>query len=282
MAKLLTEAQKSMLLNNYKFLLEIKKMTEELKNMTEEGKKEQNIRIEKKLDEHEATLIRQIEKHEKKGKGWDFSREKGLAIFVQSAELIIKNIQETEKEKYVQIKIENSDTPQLYQDEEFCKSVWKDTQEENAFCCSVIRKADQKFLGYVALKNTAANLWEVAIEFLNEYCHQGYGTEVLKLFLPTIAHITGKTQFQALVEVDNIPSQKLMEKLGARLIDIYDYAFNGDEEAAEAFEAQHLGEITDRMVEQAGQLGVEPRKMLSHVLDYRFFVENGEILNGAR
>ena len=71
-------------------------------------------------------------------------------------------------------------------------------------------------------------------------------------------------------------------RINGSTVNPYDYVFNGDEEAAEAFEAEHLDEITDRMVEQAGQLGVEPRKMLSHVLDYRFFVENGEILNRAR
>lgn len=281
MGKLLKEAKKT---SSMDVSLEMKHLVENLQSMSDEEREEGISNILDKLEENQEKLEKEIEKHKniKSGKGWDFSKEKELKILVQSDKLIIRNIQEADKEKYIQIKKENSDTPHFYQEEGYCESIWKDTQEDNSFCCSVTRKADQNFLGYVALKNTTTNLWEVAIEFLNEYCHQGYGTEALKLFLPTIAHITRKTQFQALVEVDNIRSQKLMEKLGARLIDIYDYVFNGDEEAAEAFEAEHLDEITDRMVEQARQLGVEPRKMLSHVLDYRFFVENGEILNRAR
>lgn len=73
-----------------------------------------------------------------------------------------------------------------------------------------------------------------------------------------------------------------MEKLGARLIDIYDYTFQGDEDAATAFEEKYLAEITERMVMLAEQIQVEPRKMLSHVLDYRFFLENGKIRNRSR
>ena len=52
--------------------------------------------------------------------------------------------------------------------------MWKDTEDENAFCCAVIRKDDHKFLGYVALKNTSTNLWEIGIEFLQEYSHLGF------------------------------------------------------------------------------------------------------------
>lgn len=125
------------------------------------------------------------------------------------------------------------------------------------------------------------DLWEIGIEFLQEYCHMGYGTAALRLFLSVITDITGKTQFQTLVETDNILSQKLMEKLGARLVDIYDYVFHS-EEGAEVFEEEHLNEITDRMVELAEEIGVEPRKLLSHVLDYRLLVEDGEISNYSK
>ena len=67
MGKLLTEAKKRVLLNSYKHLSEIKRMTEELRTMTEEEKKEQNIRIEKKMDEYVAVLIKEIDRYELKG-----------------------------------------------------------------------------------------------------------------------------------------------------------------------------------------------------------------------
>ena len=42
---------------------------------------------------------------------------------------------------------------------------------------------------------------------------------------------------------------------------------------AEKFEEEHLDEITEHMRELADELMVEPRKLLSHVLDYRIFAE---------
>ena len=46
-------------------------------------------------------------------------------------------------------------------------------------------------------------------------------------------------------------------------------------ETAEVFEKEHLDRITDRMIELAEQIGVEQRKILSHVLDYRFLWKMG-------
>lgn len=216
------------------------------------------------------------------GKSWNFIKEKESDVFVEDDIILLRNCKDSEKEKYIQIKKENTDTPDYYDNESASDIAWNSFKEEHTFCCSVIRKSDNEFMGYISIKDTRSNLWEIAIELLKEYCHKGYGSTVISLFLPAISKITNKTQFQALVETDNIPSQLLMEKLGARLIDIYDYTFQGDEDAATAFEEKYLAEITERMVMLAEQIQVEPRKMLSHVLDYRFFLENGKIRNRSR
>lgn len=112
-------------------------------------------------------------------------------------------------------------------------------------------QCDNEFVGYISIKDTKSNLWEIAIELLQEHFRQGYGSRALELFLSAVSTVTNKTQFQVLVETDNIPSQMLMEKLGAKLIDIYDYTFQGDEETATDFEEKYLSEITERMVELA-------------------------------
>lgn len=146
-----------------------------------------------------------------------------------------------------------------------------------------MEKKDNQYIGYISIKDTSRNLWELAIELLAEQCNKGYGYRAVSLFLAEVSRITEKKQFQTLVEVDNsIPSQMLMEKLQASLIDIYDYAFGGDEKKAQSFEECHLDRIKDRMRELAKELRVEPRKLLSHVLDYRIFVENGKIVKKSR
>ena len=266
------------------FLEEMLRLLEEMEQQNGEEKKIYHSQIMEMLDAKCEEFEKKIEKLKAgpNGKVWDFSKERAMDIFAEDDVILLRNCKDSEKEKYIQVKKENTDDPEFYDNESVADSTWKMFKEEKSFCCTIIRKSDDEFIGYISIKDTKSNLWEIAIELLQEHCHKGYGSRAIALFLPAISQITNKAQFQALVETDNIPSQLLMEKLGARLIDIYDYTFQGDEEAATAFEEKYMYEITERMVILAEQIGVEPRKMLSHVLDYRFFVEDGKILNRAR
>lgn len=266
-------------IENYEFLLKLEQLLVDIEELNEEEKRVRKIEYDNILQEREKELSKQIEIFDNKysGKAWDFSKERILEVFSEDDEIILCDYKESELDKYIQIQLENGKSIELYTGEELRKSAWNTLYNENSFCCEIIRKSDKEFLGYVAIKDTRSNLWEISIELLKENCNKGYGTKAIQLFLPKISQITSKKQFQALVETDNIPSQKLMEKLGARLIDIYDFTFHGDEQAAENFEEKHLDMITDRMIELAKQIDVEPRKMLSHVLDYRFFIKEGKI-----
>ncbi len=216
------------------------------------------------------------------GKCWDFENEKQRDIFVEDDIVVLRGYREEDNDYIRKIKQENSSSREMYEDDEKwnLSSDW--LRRKESFVCSIIRKSDKQYVGYISIKDSGSNLWEFAIELLLEQCNKGYGTRAVALFLTTISEITGKKQFQALVETDNLPSQRLMEKLGARLIDIYDYTFKGDEVATEEFEEKHIDRITDRMIELAEQINVEPRKLLSHVLDYRFFIENGKIVDRRR
>ena len=59
-----------------------------------------------------------------------------------------------------------------------------------------------------------------------------------------------------------------MRKIGAKLVGIYDLAFDTEEEA-KIFEEENFELITDHMRMLAKELDVAPKKLLSHVLDYR-------------
>lgn len=275
MARLQMKAEKAI---EKAFLKEILGLLEDMEQQNGEEKKIYHSQIMEMLDEKTKELEKKIEKISfgSNGKAWDFSKERAMDVFAKDDVILLRNCRDSEKEKYIQVKRENADNPEYYDGEKEIDSTWKMFKAEKSFCCSIIRRSDDAFLGYISIKDTKSNLWEIAIEFLQDYCHRGYGSRAIAIFLPAISKITGKTQFQALVETDNIPSQLLMEKSGARLIDIYDYTFQEDEEAAAAFEEKYISEITERMVQLAEQIGVEPRKMLSHVLDYRFFIERPE------
>ena len=123
-------------------------------------------------------------------------------------------------------------------------------------------------VGYLALKNTARDPWEAAIELDRAFCHRGYGSRAVMLFLRRVQELTGRKEFQFLVEVDNLPCQGCMEMLKARLVGINQCAFTTEEET-EAFEEKHLDLITEHMRHLAKELRIAPKKLLSHVLDYR-------------
>lgn len=208
------------------------------------------------------------------GKGWNFSEEKSNTTFANDDILLLKPLTEEYYDLYIKTRAEYAWGRTWYLKPENRSIITCELREEQSLFMAILRREDNAYMGYVGLKDTSKNLWEFCIELLPEYCNQGYGCTAVKLFLKKVSEITGndKQQFMALVEVDNIPSQKLMLKLGGRLIDIYDILFH-DEERAEKFEEEHLDEITDHMIELAEELMVEPRKLLSHVLDYRIFAE---------
>jgi len=278
------EKQIKIEMEHYKFLQELLNLMEGIDELSDEEKAKRQLEYNTKIEERLNQLHKEIEDLENKyaGKPWDFTSERAMDVFAEDDEIILRDYKENELDEYIQIKLENTDAADSYDDENKRKNAWKAFYNDNSFCCAIIRKSDDELIGYVSIKDSRSKLWEIAIELFRKYCNKGYGAKALKLFLPRLSEITGKTQFQALVETDNIPSQKLMEKLGARLIDIYDYTFNGDEDAARMFEEKYLDRITARMLELAEQINVEPRKMLSHVLEYRFFIDDGRLVNKRR
>ena len=90
---------------------------------------------------------------------------------------------------------------------------------------------DSQKIGYIAVKDTSKELWEIAIELDNAHCGQGCGSKAITLFLKRLNEITTKNQFQFLVEVDNIPCQNCMKKAGAELLGLHNFAFDSEEDA---------------------------------------------------
>lgn len=125
--------------------------------------------------------------------------------------------------------------------------------------------------------DTSRELWELSLEFDGQYRGRSYGPRANLLFMRAIEKNVGKNQFCALVEVDNHASQKCMDKTGAKLVGIRRSAILRDDEAAMKFEEEHMELIDDRLLALAGKLDVEPRKLLSHVLEYhiRIMPESG-------
>lgn len=228
----------------------------------------------RELDAYLIELKKQIARSNKQkvvGKVWDFSREKKLAVFMRDDRLILRPVVSSDLDFYLHIKTQYS---MIYrtivntEPEQVPMLLEKDLRQRKSFFC-VIEEADHTPIGYLGIKDTRNPVWEIAIELDGAYTHQGYGSRSIQLFLNEISRITGKTEFCAIIEVDNVPSQRCFESLGAELIGLYDGSVLLTPEDKARFEEQNLNLIDDHIRAVAARLSVEPRKLLSHLLEYR-------------
>ena len=250
------------------------KMLSDLLEYLEAHKAEEDWR-EKTLGHIQGLIdeIREKEAKKHEGVAWDFSAEKERDFLTSDAHLTIRPIRESDRPVYCAIRKywddANSDGRLTVLDDE---SLWKPVLQEHAFYC--MAELDKQPIGYVAILDTRDPCWEVATEFLPEYCGKGYGTRSVKLFLKAIREITLIDSYCAKVEVDNIASQKCFEKLGAELTGLADGVLTESEQ--EAFEKANEDQINDHMRMLAKQLNVDPHRLLTHVLLYHIVLCDDE------
>lgn len=203
---------------------------------------------------------------------WDFSHEKSLQVFACDDMLSIRPIAAGDEDFYRGIRMQYSliYRSTYYAAEEKKESLFlTEALSPQVFYCVIEDSKEMLPIGYLGIKDTSADLWEIAIELDEKHTQQGFGPRSIRLYLNEVQHITGRTEFKAVVEVDNIPSQKCFERLGAELVGLCDSVVLKTDNEKERFEERNLELIDAHMIELAERLGVEPRKLLSHVLDYR-------------
>ena len=77
----------------------------------------------------------------------------------------------------------------------------------------------------------------------------------------------GISTFKVRIDPSNFSSQKMFEKLGATPKGIAELWIH-DQKMLEQCEEDNLHHIDDKIIAVADKFGVEPRKLLSHVLEY--------------
>jgi len=71
-----------------------------------------------------------------------------------------------------------------------------------------------------------------------------------------------------IISKEELTEEYLFEKLGAVPYGIAEFMLHKEEDIRKC-EEENLQEIDDKLMEVAEKFGVEPRKLLSHVLEYR-------------
>lgn len=152
--------------------------------------------------------------------------------------------------------------------DDFMTSYWEGVNSDSSLYCSIWTKDSQQFVGYCAIEQLNRTPPELSICLKKEFHGIGYGPEIISAFMDRFESIVGPSEFIAQIEADNLRSQHMFRKLGFKPDGIDTFIIK-DSEKLRKFEEVRLGEIDDNIRTLADEFGVEPRKLLSHLLVFK-------------
>lgn len=192
-------------------------------------------------------------------------------VLCENSEIILRKAIEDDKEPYYQLKKEYAYMKSAFAKPEYKDELWKEYLSGESLYYTIAKKKDNIFIGYCGVKNLNRRIWEIAIELKSECCHRGYGYNALKMYLETVARISKRHEFASRVDEDNIASQNLMEKLGFQPYGLSEFLLHKEEDKLAA-EEEYKDKLDERYMMLAKKFNAEPKRLLSHVLEYRIVV----------
>lgn len=179
--------------------------------------------------------------------------------------LILRKVEEADRDGYIGLQKAYNLMKSMLKEETYYDMVWREHQEPKALMFSIIK--DGQYIGYCGIKNTSQEPWEIAIEILPDWTNQGIGRIAIDGMLDAVIVRLGINQFRVRIDPGNHASQKMFEKLGAIPNGISEFLIH-DKATLEKCEEDNLHLIDADTISLAGKFGVEPRKLLSHILEY--------------
>ena len=146
-------------------------------------------------------------------------------------------------------------------------SYWEAVEDQDALFCTIETERG-KFCGYCNIHRLSENPPEIGIDLLPAYQGRGIGPRAVNALMDAFEKKAGCTAFVAEIEPENKNSQKMFRRLGFAPAGITTFLIK-DPTMLEAFEESRMDEITDDMHYLAEEFGVEPRKLLSHLLVFK-------------
>lgn len=180
--------------------------------------------------------------------------------------LTLRNTIDSDRDGFLRLQQEYSPLRSLLRYEpSYCARIWRDHNDNTSLMLSIIKS--KEYIGYCGIKDISKEQWEISIELLPEWIHRGIGTAVITAMLDAVKDRLGVTVFRVRIDANNVASQCLFEKLGATPNGISKFILSNEDEILQCEEA-NLDQIDDTLVSVAKKFDVEPRKLLSHVLEY--------------
>lgn len=150
--------------------------------------------------------------------------------------------------------------------EAYLTALWNEHLDNPALMCSIL--ANGVYAGYCGVGNVTEHPPEISIELLPEWTNRGIGSTALRTMLDAFSERLQICYFRVRIDPANVASQRLFEKLGAKPNGLSEFLIHGKEWLRQ-MEEENLTKIDDQLITVARKFNVEPRQLLSHVLEYK-------------
>ena len=133
-------------------------------------------------------------------------------IFLKTPNYILRRIAAEEKPYYEELaRAEHPDCPRTSD----APLIWDELMsEDDLLTCSILTQGTGEFCGFCQLQNIFSTTPELGIDLLPSCQHSGIAAEILPLFLSQAKKLLQNEYFYSKIKKNNIPSQKLAEKIG--------------------------------------------------------------------
>lgn len=138
-------------------------------------------------------------------------------IFLETETYLLRRISPADLSDYEALA--KAETPTFLQDSENASALALDELfSEEHLTCSILEKETQTFCGFCQLQWIASPTPELGVDLLPAYQKQGVAAAVLPAFLSHSKELLGNDFFYSKIKKNNLPSQKLAEKIGGILV----------------------------------------------------------------
>lgn len=186
-------------------------------------------------------------------------------ISQNDAHVQIRCVKEMDKEKFLELQKETCIMRSMLKEESYRIMLWNEHIQDKSMMFTI--EVDEEYAGYCGINDLSRDNWEIAIELLKKFHNKGVGYTAISIMLSEIKSRLGVETFRVKIDADNYASQRLFEKLGAFPYGIAEFMLHKEDDIIRC-EEENLDAIDERLEQIAEQFGVEPRKLLSHVLEY--------------
>ncbi len=202
--------------------------------------------------------------------------DKKASLPIMNDIVIISAISNDEYQEYLDVLCDN--LPSIGQkfikkNPDFVRELFDNLLKPESFYCTIRERKTFRFCGYCGIKDIRVSKPELAIELIKSMQHKGIGTHAMKLLLQAHVPQNNFEYYRCVVATDNSSSQHLCEKIGGVPNGIVALVLK-DPKLQEIFEENNLDMIDDQLRLVADKFKVEPRKLLSHFLEYKICPES--------